>query len=294
MGIRKIYCSKITIILILSIPIFLFSACYTYSKGNLIDYKEIPNTKTLLNTKFDVKTISKPTKENPSITFKIERNEKYKVTAIPRYQKMKKSWEVLGLGALLIGIGTFSADSLKTYSFITGAVLILLNLFAPPKQTNEYIQGTPEDKINESSNPSTDEEFIVNISFSNKSISKKTKTDLNGLLNVNLADLLAEYNFYRDDEVINVKILKKNETLSQNPIYVKEIAKQFALIKFDKVFIFSQPSAQSKIIGTAYRDQTYPIISIQNDWITIKLDGNLNGYIFTQTAETVMKIINKK
>jgi hypothetical protein len=282
------------IIIILSIPIFLFSACYTYSKGNLIDYKEIPNTKTLLNTRYDVKTIFKPTKENPSITFKIERNEKYKVTAIPRYQKMKKSWKVLGLGALLIGLGTFSADSLKPYSFITGAVLILLNLFAPPEPTNEYIQGSPEDKINESSNPSADEEFIVNISFSNKSISKKTKTDLNGLLNVNLADLLAEYNFYRDDEVINVKILKKNETLSQNTIYVKEIAKQFALIKFDKVFIFSQPSAQSKIIGTAYKDQTYPIISIQNDWITIKLDGNLNGYIFTQTAETVMKIINKK
>jgi hypothetical protein len=287
------------IILILSIPIFLFSACYTYSKGNLIDYKEIPNTKTLLNTKFDVKTISKPTKENPSITFKIERNEKYKVTAIPRYQKMKKSWQPLALGALLIGVAYFSSDTLtggafKVLNYVFGASLIIWNFFTPPKPTNEYIQGTPEDKINESSNPSADEEFIVNISFSNKSISKKTKTDLNGLLNVNLADLLAEYNFYRDDEVINVKILKKNETLSQDTIYVKEIAKQFALIKFDKVFIFSQPSAQSKIIGTAYKDQTYPIISIQNDWITIKLDGNLNGYIFTQTAETVMKIINKK
>jgi hypothetical protein len=282
------------IILILSIPIFLFSACYTYSKGNLIDYKEIPNTKTLLNTRYDVKTISKPTKENPSITFKIERNEKYKVTAIPRYQKMKKSWLPLALGALLIGIAYSSSDTLNRAFYVLGASLIIGNFFTPSKPTNEYIQGTPEDKINESSNPSADEEFIVNISFSNRSISKKTKTDLNGLLNVNLADLLAEYNFYRDDEVINVKILKKNETLSQNPIFVKEIAKQFALIKFDKVFIFSQPSAQSKIIGTAYKDQTYPIISIQNDWITIKLDGNLNGYIFTQTAETVMKITNKK
>jgi hypothetical protein len=284
------------IILILSIPIFLFSACYTYSKGNLIDYKEIPNTKTLLNTKFDVKTISKPTKENPSITFKIERNEKYKVTAIPRYQKMKKSWLPLALGAVFIGIAYSTSNEHPSNKgfYVLGASLIIGNFFTPPKPTNEYIQGTPEDKINESSNPSADEEFIVNISFSNRSISKKTKTDLNGLLNVNLADLLAEYNFYRDDEVINVKILKKNETLSQNTIYVKEIAKQFALIKFDKVFIFSQPSAQSKIIGTAYKDQTYPIISIQNDWITIKLDGNLNGYIFTQTAETVMKIINKK
>jgi len=288
MGLRKIYIRKIIAILTI-IPTLLFQSCYIYTKGNLIDYKEIPGTKTLIHLQFDVKTISKPTQEKPSAIFKIERKEKYKINAIPRYQEMKKSLNSL-LGLLLIGTA-FTLDSWKRTTLLILGTLFLLLPEPPKKPTNKYIEGTPQIITKETSEPANNDEFNTIISFSNQNIYKKIKTDSSGLLNINLADWLANYSFTHANEIINIKILKNNETLYQLPVYVKEISQPCALIKFDKVNVFSKPSAQSKTISTIYKNQIYPITSIQNNWIEIKLNPNLNGYIFIQTAEIIMKIL---